>query len=71
MAIDSRYDPRMLDALIDTGDIWWIVWAACELPDSRYDPRLLDAVIKTGDVGWVKWAEHWLPDERKAKLETL
>jgi hypothetical protein len=32
---DSRYDPRLIDALIDIGDAEWLAWATCRLPDAR------------------------------------
>jgi hypothetical protein len=61
---DSRYTPRLIDALINTGDAGRIEWTACFLPDSRYDPRLIDALIETMDAEWLAWAACFLPDSR-------
>jgi hypothetical protein len=61
---DSRYTPRLIDALINTGHAGWIKWTACWLPDDRYDPRLIDALIETRDAEEIAMAARDLPDNR-------
>jgi hypothetical protein len=61
---DARYDPRLLDTLIEIGDAEWIEWAACRLPDDRYDSRLIDTLIEIGDSRWIACAARQLPDAR-------
>lgn len=65
---DDRYTPAIGEALIKTGDAYWLERAGAEWPEDRYIPEIGEALAKSGEVERLEWAEEFWP---KARWEAL
>jgi len=69
---DDRYDPALLDAVIELGSGTDLAYVGSLPSEKRWSPKIAEALIRKGDATTaLRLAEEIWPEERKAILRKL